>query len=122
MTPKQIAIAPTFVPILLECAPRAIRISYGELLAQACERFPDNSYVQEALPRHVGKVLSVIRSFGKALGYPDLSALVVNAQGREVGASSIDGPKERNAIAKHDWSKFQAGFDEWIAEKARTAG
>lgn len=122
MTPKQVAIAPTFVPILLELAPRAIRITYGDLLKQARERFPDNPYVKEAIPRHVGNVLSVIRSFGKPFGYPDLTALVVNTQGREVGARSIDGPRERNAIAKYDWSKFQAEFDEWIAEQANAVG
>ena len=27
-----------------------------------------------------------------------------------------EGPKERNAISKHDWSKFQEEFDAWIVE------
>ena len=115
MTPTQIAIAPTFVPILLERSARAIKITYKELLAQACERFPTNPYVQQAIPLHVGDILSVIRTFGKPRGYPDLTALAVNQQG-EVGAPGTDGPKERNAISKHDWSKFQEEFDAWIVE------
>lgn len=113
MTPTQIAIAPTFVPILLERSAKAIKITYKELLAQACERFPTNPYVQQAIPLHVGDILSVIRTFGQPRGYPDLTALAVNQRG-EVGTPGIHGPKERNAISKHDWSKFQAEFDAWI--------
>ena len=78
MTPKQIAIAPTFVPILLERAPGVIPITYGDLLKQACELFPDNPYVQKAIPLYVGDVLSVIRGYGEPRGYPDLTALVVS--------------------------------------------
>jgi hypothetical protein len=106
LTDKDVAMARAFYPILVKCAKQKRTLFYGELLALAKRRNPNNAIVQEAVFRHTGRRLSVVRDFTNERGYPDLTALVVKKDTEEASVEYqgvFDPVATRKAVFALDW-------------------
>lgn len=122
VTESDLTVASAFYPILVECArqspPR--KVTYGELIALARERFPKVEAVQSAIPVSAGRRLDVVRMFLNKERLPDLTSLVVNASTGEVGEAFGANPERaRDQVASFDWSAVATEFDLHIADLRR---
>lgn len=114
VTETDLAIASALYPIMVECArqspPR--RLTYGQLLTEARDRFGENEAIQRAIPISLGRRLDVVRMFLTEHALPDLTSLVVNADTGEVGSAfGADPVHVREQVAAFDWSTVSEEFD-----------
>lgn len=111
ITETDLAIASALYPVMVECArqspPR--KLTYGQLLDEAQERFPEIEAVQRAIPISLGRRLDVVRMFLNEHALPDLTGLIVNADTGEVGSAfGADPVHVREQVAAFDWSTVAA--------------
>ncbi|MCX9145918.1 hypothetical protein [Erythrobacter sp. WG] len=114
VTETDLAIASALYPVMVECArqspPR--KLTYGQLLAEAQRRFPENEAVLRAIPISLGRRLDVVRMFLNEHALPDLTSLVVNADTGEVGSAfGADPVHVREQVAAFDWGTVSEEFD-----------
>ena len=114
ITETDLAVAATLYPILVEAARQTpLRaLTYGALVNEAKDRFPNDEAVQNVIPVSLGRRLDVVRMFLNKQALPDLTVLVVNAGTGEVGSAfGADPDKVRAEVAAFDWSAVAEEFD-----------
>ncbi len=72
VTANAVRLAAAYFPILMDCAKEGRTVTYGELIAEARARRPDDEDVSNAIPVSTGRKLDVIASFCRDRGLPDL--------------------------------------------------
>jgi len=113
VTETDLAIASALYPVMVECARQSPpkKLTYGQLLDEAQERFPENEAVQRAIPISLGRRLDVVRMFLNEHALPDLTSLIVNADTGEVGSAfGADPIHVREQVAAFDWSTVSERF------------
>jgi len=113
ITETDLAIASALYPVMVECARQSPpkKLTYGQLLDEAQERFPENEAVQRAIPISLGRRLDVVRMFLNEHALPDLTSLIVNADTGEVGSAfGADPVHVREQVAAFDWSTVSEEF------------
>lgn len=113
ITETDLAIASALYPVMVECARQSPpkKLTYGQLLDEAQERFPEIEAVQRAIPISLGRRLDVVRMFLNEHALPDLTSLIVNADTGEVGSAfGADPVHVREQVAAFDWSTVSEEF------------
>ena len=113
ITETDLAIASALYPVMVECARQSPpkKLTYGQLLDEAQERFPEIEAVQRAIPISLGRRLDVVRMFLNEHALPDLTGLIVNADTGEVGSAfGADPVHVREQVAAFDWSTVSEEF------------
>jgi len=113
VTETDLAVAAAIYPILVECARETPirKLTYGELIEEAKQRFPNDDAVQNAIPVSLGRRLDVVRMFLNDQNLPDLTVVVVNAGTGEVGSAFGANPHVvRAEVAAYDWSSVSEQF------------
>jgi hypothetical protein len=92
-------------------------IQYGQLVATANERYPENSFVKSAIATSMGRRLDALRDFTNQKKLPDLTSLVVNKITGDNGEGfkkSFDGEAVRRQVSDFDWSEVKVDFDTYL--------
>lgn len=118
VTDLDLKLAAYYFPILVEVAQSSDRITYGDLLKRARERYPNYFNAEPGKQRETdfstGRRLGTIWRFTQKFEYPLISALVVNASTGECGhglLDSVDDPdKERQRVWDFDWDSVSDDF------------
>lgn len=113
ITETDLDLASAYYPLLVQIAKNKQRLTYGELVARAKTRYPNQQVVQNALAVSTGRRLDVVRKFTSANGYPDLTSLVINQGSGECGVGftrSFNPETARDAVFAFDWSTAKTGF------------
>lgn len=124
VTEIDIAIAEALYPVLVECArSEPIRtLTYGDLIATAKSRQPDDHPVQNAIPVSLGRRLDVIRLFIAEQKLPNLTSLIVNADTGEVGSAfGLNAVEARAQVAAFDWNAVSDQFSLKLAGLKKSA-
>ncbi len=124
LTPAFVELAYAYYPILIELARQHKRMTYGELVSCAKERYPSVIAVQNAIAVTAGKSLNVLRSFTEEFNLPDLSCLVYNKTTGECGGAyleNFDPILARSKVAEFDWSNASAEFELFMERSRNTA-
>ena len=117
VTLTDIQLASCYYPLLIEIAKKKQRISYGELVQQAKEKYPDQPVVQNAIAVSTGRRLDVVRMFTSERDLPDLTSLVVNRGSGECGVGftrNFDPDAAREEVFSFDWSAVTTDFDNFL--------
>jgi len=118
LTKADLEIGRIYYDMLVEQARVGDTLSYGDLVAGAKVRHPDNEFVQRAIAVSAGRRLEAVRVFTNERGYPDITSLVVNAATGEVGSAFGTDPVARRAeIAEFDWSSVDEQFELYISDQ-----
>jgi hypothetical protein len=118
LTKTDLEIGRIYYGILIEQARSGQTLSYGDLVARAKNRNPENESVLRAIAVSTGRRLEAVRVFTNERGYPDITSLVVNASTGEVGSAfGTDPAAHRAEIAVFDWSSVDTEFDLFLGEQ-----
>ena len=121
ITLTDVQLASAYYPILVELARQKSLLTYGELVARAKEKFPENAVVKNAIPVSTGRRLYIVRIFTEKHGYPDLTSLIVNKIKRECGkgyTEYYDPIAERQQVLDFNWDDVTMDFDGFIKASA----
>lgn len=117
-TATDVQLAAAYYPLLVQVAQQRGQITYGELVAQAKQAYPERTEVQSAIAVSAGRRLDVVRMFTQSQGLPDLTALVINKGAGECGARYTrdhDPAYERAQVYAYDWSQATQEFAGYVA-------
>jgi len=115
VTRIDVHLANAYYPILIDLARNNQLITYGDLVDRAKMIYPENAFVQNAIPVSTGRRLDVVRSFTSSRGLPDITCLVVNESKRKPGDRYPGDPvKAREEVSEYDWSKVTFEFDAFV--------
>ena len=109
-----IALAVAYYPMLIELAVERRTMSFNEFVKRAKNRYPENPFVQSAIPTSTGRRLEFIRIFTKKNGLPDLSVWITNKDGKNSTSyeNDFDAKNERDKSAMLNWIDYQDAWDE----------
>ncbi len=117
ITLNDVQLAAAYYPILIDLAKHKHCLTYGELVTEAKEIYPDKEYVQNAIAVSTGRKLDVVRIFTSERDLPDLSSLIINKSLGECGSGFtdyFDPEKVRAEVFAFDWSNVRPEFDLYI--------
>ena len=112
-TETDVALAIAYYPMLVELALKRTICSFKDFISDAKRRYPNNQFVQYAVPISTGRRFEFIRIFTKRHALPDLSAWVTNQKGDNSQAfiADFDPENERKTSAEVDWDLFQSAWE-----------
>ena len=121
ITDTDVALAKAYFPMLKEQKLTGETITFGDFVAEAKKRYPNDESVQNAIPVSTGRRLEFIRLYTKRYDLPDLSAWEVGAGGENSEAYSADfnPQEERDASLSVDYSEYEGEWGEYIVELAK---
>lgn len=117
ITLNDVQLAAAYYPILIDLAKHKHCLTYGELVENAQEMYPDKEYVKSAIAVSTGRKLDVVRIFTSERNLPDVTSLIINKNQGECGAGFTDhfNPEEaRTKVYAYDWSEVSSDFDLYI--------
>lgn len=117
VTLVDVHLAAAYYPLLVNFAKCKRPVTYGDLVEQAKQRYPDCPVVQSAIAVSTGRRLDVVRMFTSARNLPDLTSLVINKGSGECGTGftrSFDPEAARQVVLSFDWSSVSTEFDGFL--------
>ncbi len=122
ITLNDVQLAAAYYPILIRLAKHKHCLTYGELVSQAKEMYPELDYVQNAIAVSTGRKLDVVRLFTSERELPDVTSLIINKGQGECGSGfteHFDPKSAREKVYSYDWGGVTTEFDLYIemAEK-----
>ncbi len=129
VTPKDLHLAKSYYPILIELARNKRTLTYQELLQEAQQRHPDDHVIKKMRCVRSGRVLGVIYRFAEYQGLPRITTLIVKGAGTRsvkgecgIGVSNhLDCAAERQKCFEFDWDAHQSHFLDYISESQLSA-
>jgi hypothetical protein len=117
ITLNDVQLAAAYYPLLIDLAKHKHCLTYGELVDQAKETYPDLEYVQNAIAVSTGRKLDVVRMFTNERELPDVTSLIINKGQGECGSGftdNFDPEAAREGVFSKDWSEVTTEFDVYI--------
>lgn len=117
ITLNDVQLAAAYYPILVDLARHKHCLTYGELVNQAKEMYPDLEHVKNAIAVSTGRKLDVVRIFTNERELPDVTSLILNKGQGECGTGfteHFDPEKVREDVYSFDWSDITTEFDVYI--------
>ena len=117
ITLNDVQLAAAYYPLLIDLAKHKLCLTYGELVDQAKETYPDLEYVQNAIAVSTGRKLDVVRMFTNERELPDVTSLIINKGQGECGSGftdNFDPEAARKGVFSKDWSEVTTEFDVYI--------
>lgn len=124
ITLNDVQLAAIYYPLLIDLAKHKHCLTYGELVEQAKDIYPDLEYVQNAIAVSTGRKLDVVRIFTAERNLPDVTSLIINKNQGECGVGFTDhfDPKVvRDEVYAYDWSNVSTEFDMYIKKAEQYA-
>lgn len=117
ITLNDLQLAAAYYPILVELAKNKHCLTYGELVDQAKEKYPELDYVQNAIAVSTGRKLDVVRLFTSERDLPDVTSLIINKGRGECGSGftvHFDPELAREKVYSFNWVGVTTEFDVYI--------
>lgn len=94
-------------------------LTYGQLIQNAKDAYPDNAAVANAIAVSIGRKLEVVVWFCAQNELPDLACLVVNQSGRPGDSYQklATWEAEKQKVANYDWANIQIKFETVIKQE-----
>jgi hypothetical protein len=99
ITLNDVQLAAAYYPLLIDLAKHKHCLTYGELVDQAKETYPDLEYVQNAIAVSTGRKLDVVRMFTNERELPDVTSLIINKG--QIKGVSLDSMCKCNTLRHH---------------------